>query len=80
MQSIFLVTAVAGATEFLRRLKVQDYWAAATILVATGIGAAAGALDAPGVGSVWDGIVIGLGSSGIVTIAQKFTSGTPSVK
>lgn len=71
MESLFLVTAVAGATEFLRRLHVKDYFAAIVIAVSTLIGLACGVFHAPGVPTIWTGIVFGLGASGFVTVASR---------
>ena len=71
MEQVFLVTAVVGAVEFLKRLQKKDYWAGLTILVAGAIGAVAGALSAPGVLDVWTGIVIGLGASGLITTVTR---------
>lgn len=75
MESVFIVTAVVAATELLRRAKVSDWFAVATIVVAGLIGAVAGALDAPGVADVWSGIIIGLGASGLVTVASRVGGG-----
>lgn len=70
MESLFVVTAVAGVVEFLRRLQVRDYFAAVTIAVAAAIGALAGLADIEGL-DVATGIVAGLSASGLVTIASK---------
>lgn len=71
MENLILLTAVAGATEFLRRLKVGDYFSAATIAVATLIGGLAGAFEVYGVASVADGLIAGIAASGLVTVAGK---------
>lgn len=71
MENIFLVTAVVATVEFLRRVKVSDYFAAITILAAGAIGVAAGLLGAPGVADAWDGLVMGLSASGLVTVATR---------
>lgn len=71
ISAILLVTAVAGAVEFLRRVKVSDWFAAVTIAVSAVIGMVMGAMDAPGVPDVWTGLVLGLGASGFVTIASR---------
>lgn len=68
---LFLIPAIVGEVEFLRRLKIKDYWAAGTILAAAVTGGVAGALGAPGVASVWLGITGGLAGSGLVTIASR---------
>ena len=75
MENVFIVTAVVAATELLRRAKVSDWFAVATIVLAAVIGGVAGALDAPGVASVWDGIIAGLGASGLVTVASRVGGG-----
>lgn len=77
MENIFIVTAVVAATELLRRVKISDWFAVATIVVAAGIGALAGALNAPGVADVWSGIIAGLGASGLVTVASRI-GGSPA--
>lgn len=70
MESLFVVTAVVGAVEFLRRLQLKDYFAAITIAVATAIGALAGAFAVDGL-TITTGIIAGLGASGLVTVASK---------
>lgn len=70
MESFFVVTAVVAATEFLRRLQVKDYFAAITIVVSAAIGALAGAAGIEGL-TVATGIVVGLGASGLVTVASR---------
>lgn len=70
MESLFLVTAVAGVVELLRRLQVRDYFAAITIVAAAGVGALAGVFNVEGL-DVATGIVTGLSASGIVTVASK---------
>jgi hypothetical protein len=75
MENLFIVTSVVAATEVLRRAKVSDWFAVATIVVAGVIGAAAGALHAPGVADVWTGIIAGLGASGLVTVASRIGGG-----
>lgn len=70
MESLFIVTAVAGATELLRRLQSRDYFAALTILAAAGIGALAGAFSVDSL-SVTEGVIAGLSASGIVTVSSK---------
>lgn len=67
--SLFVVMAVAGFVELLRRLKVRDYYAAATIFGAAIIGTAAGLLHAPGAADPFVGLIMGLGASGAVTLA-----------
>lgn len=74
MESLFLVTAVVGSVEFLRRCQQRDLFAAATILVAAVIGALAGYFHAPGVSDVYTGIIMGLGASGFVTVAAKINT------
>lgn len=71
MESLVLVTAVVGAVELLRRAKARDYFSAATIIVAGGLGILFGYLGAPGVADVWDGLMTGLGASGLVTVASR---------
>jgi hypothetical protein len=71
MESLFLVTAVVGAVEFLRRCKISDWFAAITIVVSAVIGMVYGGLDGPGVANMWEGLVIGLSASGLVTVASR---------
>lgn len=75
LENLFIVTAVVAMTELLRRAKVSDWFAVATIVLSAVIGAVAGALGAPGVTDVWSGIVAGLGASGLVTVASRVGGG-----
>lgn len=75
VESLFVIAAVAGATELLKRLKVKDYWAAATIAVSAGIGALAGVFVVDGL-TVTSGIIAGLAASGLITFAGKFGTNT----
>lgn len=70
MESVFVLAAVAGAVELLKKLQAKDYWAALTILVSAAIGLLAGFFSIEGI-SVTTGLVLGLGASGLVTVAQK---------
>jgi hypothetical protein len=74
MEQTFIVTAVVAAVEFLRRAQVGDWFACASIIAAGAIGAVAGAFHAQGVVDVWTGIVLGLGASGIVTVASRVSA------
>lgn len=76
MESLFILTAVAGATELLRRLYAKDYIGAITIAVAAGIGGLAAGLNVVDV-AVAEGIIAGLGASGLVTVASR-VGGTSS--
>lgn len=69
--NLFVVTSVVAATEFLRRVNIRDWLGASTILLAAVIGGVAGWIGAPGVGDTWNGIVAGLGASGLVTVASR---------
>ena len=71
MESIFLVTAVVGAVELLRRLFAKDWLASATIVVCALIGAIAGWQNVEGLADVWQGITVALSASGLVTIASR---------
>jgi len=73
MESVFLVTAVVGAVELLKRLQAQDYWAGLTIVVAAAIGVAAGVWGWGGVPDGETGLILGLGASGLVTVGQKIS-------
>lgn len=70
MESAFVLVAVAGAVELLKRLNARDWLSSATITVAALIGALAGLFGVEGL-SVTSGLVLGLGASGLVTVAQK---------
>lgn len=76
MENLFIVTAVVGAVEFLRRLQIKDYFAALSIAVSAGIGALAGLWHLAGTADVATGIIIGLGASGLVTVASKINTST----
>jgi hypothetical protein len=79
VESTVLVAAVIGFVEFLRRLQARDYFAAITILGSAIIGVLLGALDAPGVANVWQGLTLGLGASGAITALSRInTSGSVS--
>lgn len=68
VQLLVLLMFVAGSTELVKRIYKKDYEAAAIIVVA----ALVGMLGALAVGVAWYlGIVVGLGASGLVTIASK---------
>lgn len=73
--SPFVIVAVAGATEFIKRLWVRDYQAATIIAVSAAIGAVAGAFVIDGL-TVATGLMAGLAASGAITLAQKFGFGT----
>lgn len=70
VESLFVIGAVVGATELIKRLRDKDYWAALTIAVSAGIGALAGVWGIDGL-TVPYGIVAGLAASGLVTVASK---------
>lgn len=74
MENVFVLAAVAGAVELIKRLQARDYWAALTILVSAAIGSLAGFFGIGGI-SVTTGLVLGLGASGLVTVAQKVGEG-----
>lgn len=65
---IVIITATTGAVELVKRITQKDWQAAATIAVS----AAIGSLIALPVGIAWYiGLVLGLGASGLVTVASK---------
>jgi hypothetical protein len=74
ISGVLLVLAVAGATEFLRRLQLRDYFAALTIVVAAVIGGVAGAFNVEGLPDVFTGVVAGLSASGLVRTAGAVTT------
>lgn len=71
MESIFVLTAVAGATELLRRLYAKDLLAALTITASVVIGVVAALLNLVEGLSVAQGVVAGLAASGLVTVASR---------
>lgn len=73
MQSVFVVTAVVGLVEFLRRVHLKDYFDALTIAGAALIGGLAGLAAVDGL-TVVAGITAGLGASGLVKVAGAFNS------
>lgn len=66
-----LIPVIIAVVEFLRRVKVSDWFAAITIAVSGGIGLLFGLLGAPGVNSGWEGLVAGLAASGVVTAVSR---------
>jgi hypothetical protein len=75
VSSLFVLTAVTGATELIKRLWAKDFQAATIIGVSAAIGALAGVFVIDDL-SVASGLVAGLSASGLVTLAQKFGQGT----
>lgn len=76
MENAFIVTAVVAATEFLRRVNVRDWFAAVSILVSALIGGLAGYFHLAGTANFEAGLLIGLGASGLVTVANRVGGGT----
>lgn len=70
MESAFVATAIVAVVEALRRLKVEDYFAVATIVVSALVGGLAGYFGVEGL-DVPNGIVAGLAASGVVTVASR---------
>lgn len=68
---LVLIPVIIAVVEFLRRVKVSDWFAAITIAVSGGIGLLLGLLGAPGVTDGWTGLVAGLAASGFVTAASR---------
>lgn len=75
ISSIFVIAAVAGFAELVRRLFKQDYEAVVIIAGAAGIGLAAGFLGIDNL-SPATGLVMGLAASGFITWGQKMGQGT----
>lgn len=65
-----LTTMVIGSTELVKRLFDKDFRAAAIIGVSAVVGAFSGALLLPEIGLV-QGLVLGLGASGLVTTVSR---------
>lgn len=76
MEDLFIVTSVVASVELLRRIKVQDWFGAATIVVSAAIGLLAGVYSLGGVETVEAGLIAGLGASGLVTVANRVGGGT----
>lgn len=70
MEYALLIGAVAGVTEFIKRLFDRDYRASVIILAAALVGGLFGATGVEAV-SIAEGVVAGLAASGVVTIATK---------
>ncbi len=69
---LVVITATMGATELIKRLFKRDWQASATIVAS----AVVGSLIALPVGIAWYyGLVLGLGASGLITIASKTSQG-----
>lgn len=65
---LVVVTATMGMTELIKRLFKQDWQASATIIAS----AVVGSIIALPVGIAWYyGLVLGLGASGLITVATK---------
>jgi hypothetical protein len=79
MESVFILVAVAGAVELINRVRLHDWYAAVTIVIAGAIGALTGLFGIDGV-SVVTGIELGLGASGLVTVVGKLSTNTPAIK
>ncbi|WP_407107229.1 hypothetical protein [Rhodococcus aetherivorans] len=75
MESLFLIVAVAGATEFVKRLFDRDYRAAVIIAVSATIGGVAGLFGIDGL-TIANGIMLGVAASGVVTVAAKVNTRT----
>ncbi|WP_438979893.1 hypothetical protein [Polynucleobacter sp.] len=70
MESLFVVTAVVGFVEVLRRAYMKDWFSVLTIIGATIIGLVAGYYKVEGL-TLTTGLIAGLGASGLVTVASK---------
>lgn len=71
---LVLIPAVVAFVELLRRAQAKDWFAVVTIIGSGLIGVLLGLAHAPGVATVWAGLVGGLAASGVVTIATRFTT------
>ena len=67
MENALLLASIAGLNELITRLRAQDYWVAATIVLAASIGALFGYFHVQGLPDALSGAVAGLGASGIIT-------------
>lgn len=73
MENLFILTAVAGFVEFTKSLFDKNFRTAVIILGAAFIGGLTGYFHLVPDIDVTTGIILGLGSSGVVTIAKKMT-------
>lgn len=73
MESVLLATAIAGVTEFVKRVNVKDWQGAVIIAVAALLGLLAGVLGIDGL-TIENGVITGLGIVGIHTIARQIGS------
>lgn len=62
-QYVLLAAVIAGVTEFLNRLRAQDYWTALTVATAALTGLVFGILGIEGLNPVL-GLAVGFGTSG----------------
>ena len=76
-QVALLGAVVAGATEFINRLRAKDYWVAATIVTAAVLGGLIGSHY--GVDFI-DGVAVGLGTSGAFSFVGSFGKKSASTK
>lgn len=75
LSSLFVLTAVAGATELVKRIWKHDYQSAVIIGISALIGGLAGVFVVDGLDFA-TGLIAGLSASGLVTIGQKVGEGT----
>lgn len=72
--NVFLATAIVAVTEFYKHLRDKDYVASVTIAVAAFLGLVVALADTS-IGitniSVAQGLILGLGASGIAALAKK---------
>jgi len=61
---------IIGIVELLKRIKLSDWFAVATIVLAALVGGLAGYFGVEGL-TVATGIVTGLAASGLVTVATR---------
>lgn len=79
VESVFIVTAVVGATELIKRIKIKDYFTAIIIVVAVAIGVLAYILKLGGIVSLEEGIITALSATGLYTVAAQVGSKNPVV-
>ena len=70
MEYIIVTTMIIGIVELLKRIKLSDWLAVATIVLAALVGGLAGYFGVEGL-TVATGIVTGLAASGLVTVATR---------
>lgn len=73
VESTFVTTSVVALVEFIKRLRVKDYFACALIVSAGVIGGIAGYFGIESL-TIPTGIIAGLSASGLITVVKSMRS------